>query len=719
MDGSSRDDGPVALVVDDDQGARLIACTLLEESGFIVEEASNGIEALSAFEHFKPSIVVLDVIMPEMDGFAVCSEIRSRWEEGRHVPVVMMTGLDDIDSINRAYDAGATDFITKPINGAIFHHRLRYIWRSTLVSDDLRKSEMKNRALIDALPDLLLRITGDGQILELREPSSFDRVFSGAGLLGKKINEVFTEEVSRPIVQNLHRALTLGGMQFFEHNLQVGEDVRYYEWRIVSSGKDEALAIVREITERKRTEERVFRLAYHDILTGLLNRNSFKDHLAQALAQAQRHGRYVAILFIDLDRFKRINDTFGYKVGDLLLQSVAERIEEGVRKGDKSARNVEAQSSQDVSRIGGDEFTILLPEIRDVQDSAKVAKRILDSVSRPLVIAGNEIFITGSIGITVYPMDGEDPDTLLKNADSAMYSAKEQGRNNYQFYSEAMNASSYKRLSLENALRKALDRREFMVYYQPQVNIDLGKIIGLEALLRWKHPELGFVPPCDFIPMAEETGLIVPIGEWVLRTACTYNKALQKMGLPPMRMAVNISSLQFRPRSLVAAITRVLNVSGLDPRWLEIELTESAIMKNMEESSSILCDLKQMGLRVAIDDFGTGYSSLAYLKRFPLDIIKIDRSFIRDIPGDRDNEAIAAAIIAMAHSLNLEVIAEGVENESQLEFLRDHGCKQVQGYIISPALPGEEMKEYLKNKEPELVAWATRFTRPLGEVCYG
>jgi len=707
----SRNDVPVALVVDDDRGARLIASTVLEELGFTVEQAADGIEALSAFERSKPGIVLLDVVMPEMDGFTVCREIRNRSEQDRHIPVLMMTGLDDIDSINRAYDAGATDFITKPINWAVFHHRLRYIWRSTLVSHDLRKSEMKNRALIDALPDLLLRITSDGRILELRVPGGFDQVFSGAELLSKKINEVFSEEVSRRIMQNLYRALTFGGMQFFEHNLQVDEDARYYEWRIVGSGKDEALAIVRDITERKRTEERVFRLAYYDILTGLLNRNSFKEHLAQALAQAQRHGRYVATLFLDLDRFKRINDTFGYKVGDLLLQSVAERIREGVRKGDKPARNVNS-----VSRLGGDEFTILLPEISHVQDSAKVAKRILETVSSPLIIAGHEIFITGSVGITVYPMDGEDPDTLLKNADAAMYSAKEQGRNNYQFYSEAMNASSFKRLSLENALRKALDRQEFVLYYQPQVHIDSGKIVGMEALLRWKHPEIGTVPPGDFIPLAEETGLIVPIGEWVLDTACIYNKALQKMGLPPRRVAVNISSIQFRPEKLVATITHALKVSGLDARWLEIELTESAIMKNMEESSGILRELKLMGLRVAIDDFGTGYSSLAHLKRFPLDILKIDRSFIRDIPGDRDNEAIAAAIIAMAQSLNLEVIAEGVETEDQFSFLRDHGCGAVQGFMFSPALPGEEMIEYLK-REPELMAWATRFARSLAAAC--
>ncbi|HYA41113.1 MAG TPA: EAL domain-containing protein [Syntrophobacteraceae bacterium] len=716
----SRVDGLIALVVDDDRGARLIAGSLLRQSGFTVEEACNGIEALSAFERFKPGIVLLDVVMPEMDGFAVCEKLRNGSEEGRHVPILMMTGLDDIDSINRAYDAGATDFITKPINWAIFRHRLRYIWRSTLVSDDLRKSEMKNRALIDAMPDLLLRISRDGRILELKESSGFDRFFSAAALLSRKISEVFTEEVSRPIVHNLHLALTVGGMQFFEHNLRAGEETRYYEWRIVRSAKEEAVAIVRDITGRKKTEESVFRLAYYDILTGLLNRNSFKEHLAQALAQAQRHGRNVATLFLDLDRFKRINDTFGYKVGDLLLQSVAERIMEGIRKSDIFARNVEAHVSDSVSRLGGDEFTILLPDITDVQDSAGVAKRILESVSRPFLIAGHEIFMTGSIGITLSPLDGADPDTLLKNADAAMYSAKEQGRNNYQFYSKTMNASSFERLSMENALRKALDRREFLVYYQPQVNIDSGKTVAMEALLRWEHPERGLVSPADFIPLAEETGLIVPIGEWVLGEACAFNRTLQKMGLPPRRISVNISSVQFRPKSLVQTIARVLKASGLDPRWLEVEVTESAIMKNMEQASGILHELKQMGLRVAIDDFGTGYSSLAYLKRFPLDLLKIDRSFIRDIPGDRDNEAIAAAIIVLAHSLKLEVIAEGVETEDQLEFLRDHGCDQVQGFIFSRPLPAEQLKDYLE-KEPQLIAWtaarsAAGLDAPLSQV---
>jgi diguanylate cyclase (GGDEF)-like protein len=699
---SNQEERPVALVVDDDRGARLLATALLEENGFKVVQAEDGVEAMSAFERLRPSIMLLDVVMPNMDGFAVCEEVRNL-PQGRHIPVLMMTGLDDIDSINRAYEAGATDFIPKPINWAILQHRLRYMWRASQVSNNLRKSERKNRALINALPDLLLRIGRDGTILELREPSGFNRVFSPARLLAQRIGEVFPTDVSEPIMEHLNDAFMRGEMQFFEHKLEMDDHVSYYDWRIVNSGLDEALAIVRDITERKRTEERVFQLAYHDPLTGLLNRHSFKEHLTQALAQAQRNERFVATLFLDIDRFKRINDTLGYNIGDLLLQGVADRIQECVRKSDKTARNVDNGNSTSISRLGGDEFTVLLPEIKTVQDTAKVAQRILETLSRPQVIAGHEIFVTGSMGITVYPLDGEDADTLLKNADAAMYNAKEQGRNTFQFYSESMNASSVKRLTLENSLRKALDRGEFQLHFQPQVDIRTGRITGTEALLRWKHPEIGLVSPGEFIPLAEETGLIVPIGEWVLSASCLHNKALQDMGLPPKRVAVNISSLQFRQQSLIKTITNALKDSGLDPAYLELELTESAIMKNMEESSRLLGELKSMGVRVAIDDFGTGYSSLSYLKRFPLDTLKIDRSFIRDIPGDQDNAAIAAAIIAMAHSLNLEVIAEGVETEKQFAFLSDQGCDEVQGFLFSPALPREEIENYLR-AEPEVIA---------------
>lgn len=689
------DTPPVALVVDDDRAVCLLARTLLEDTGFTVEQASDGIEALEAFERLKPSIVLLDVIMPNMDGFTVCEKIRGA-ASGEHVPILMMTGLDDIESINRGYQAGATDFITKPINWAILRHHLRYMWRASMVSNKLRKSESKNRALVNAIPDLLLQIGSDGTILEFSAPNGFNWFIAPERMLTQKIADIFPDDVAGPLTKHLERALTSGEIQFFEHKLECDSRVYYFEWRIVNNGKNETLAIVRDITERKLSEQRIIHLAYHDTLTGLLNRHSFKEHVAHAVAQAQRHNRFVAVLFLDLDRFKRINDTLGYEVGDLLLQKVSERILECVRKSDRAARH-ESESESCISRLGGDEFTLLLPEIAQISDAAKVAKRILDTISQQFMIGGHEIFVSGSIGITVYPLDGPDPDTLLKNADSAMYSAKEQGRNNFQFYSKSMNATSFKRLTLETSLRKALDREEFLVYYQPQVEIRSGEIAGMEALIRWKSPEMGMVSPADFIPLAEECGLIVPIGEWVLITACKWNKSIQEMGFPPKHVSVNISSHQFRRQSLLRTITRALRLSGLPPEFLELELTESAIMRNMEESSRILQDLKAMGLRVAIDDFGTGYSSLAYLKRFPLDVLKIDRSFIRDIPSDQDNSAIATAIIAMAHSLNLKVVAEGVETTEQLSFLHGQGCDEVQGFFYSPPLSETDFIELLKN----------------------
>ncbi|MEN6437316.1 MAG: EAL domain-containing protein [Syntrophobacter sp.] len=693
------DEHPVALVIDDETAARLLACALLQDMGFEVELASDGLEGCTAFERLKPHLVLLDVVMPKMDGFTVCRRLRSS-PDGEHVPILMMTGLDDIDSINRGYEAGATDFITKPINWAILRHRIQYMWRASMVSTELRRSEEKTRALINALPDLLVQIGRSGQILDIRSHNHLEKFFSPGNLLGRKVDEVFPEEVSLPIMQHLQSALSTGEMQFCEHMLRIDGYPCYYEWRIVNNGANEVLAIVRDITGRKQTEERVALLAYHDTLTGLLNRNSFKEHLAQALKHAKRNNRYVATLFLDIDRFKRINDTFGYNVGDLLLQGIAERVQECVRKSDPTARPI-SYSTSSISRLGGDEFTILLPDIKHIQDSAKVAKRILEVLERPFTIAGHEVFVTGSMGITLYPLDGEDPDTLLKNADAAMYNAKEQGRNTVKFYSSSMNAASYKRLALETSLRKALDRREFLLHFQPQVEIISGRITGMEALLRWNHAELGMVPPMDFIPLAEETGMIISIGEWVLSAACKHSKLLEKMGLET-RVAVNISSLQFRRESLVKTVTQSLEASGLDPSYLELELTESSIMKNMEDSARILAELKEMGLRIAIDDFGTGYSSLSYLKRFPLDVLKIDASFIRDIPLDQDNAAISTAIIAMAHSLNLKVVAEGVETMEQFSFLRKQGCDEVQGFLISPAVPSDEIVELLRKQESML-----------------
>jgi diguanylate cyclase (GGDEF)-like protein len=449
-------------------------------------------------------------------------------------------------------------------------------------------------------------------------------------------------------------------------------------------------AIARELREvevrrdRERAEATVEHQAHYDLLTNLPNRNTFHDRLTVALAQAGRNRKMLAVLFVDLDRFKTIVDTLGHTIGDQLLRSVAERLGASLEAGDTLAR------------LGGDEFVILLPQINRADRAVRVAQRVLEAIKPPFLFDNHELHVTMSIGITLYPYDGEDADTLLKNADTALYRAKEQGRNNYQLYTPAMNARAFERLALENSLRKALERNEFSLYYQPQVHMLTGGIVGIEAVLRWQHPDLGIVYPSEFISIAEETGLIGPLGEWVIRTACAQNQNWQKMGLPPMTMAVNLSARQFQQQDLVQSVARILKETDLDPRWLEMEITEGIAMQNADYTNVLLRGLKDMGVRVALDDFGTGYSSLSYLKKFPIDTLKIDQSFVRDLIIDPNDAAIANAVIVLAHSLKLKVVAEGVETREQEAFLREHQCDTYQGFLFSNALPADSFEMLLR-----------------------
>jgi len=454
-------------------------------------------------------------------------------------------------------------------------------------------------------------------------------------------------------------------------------------------GEPLLLEAVIDITERKQSEERIRFLAYYDSLTGLPNRTLYKELLSRALVSARRHGRLMATLFIDMDSFKRINDTLGHSNGDLLLQAVAKRLIHCVRESDPVARAEEDGSCSAVSRLAGDEFIVLLSELSHANDAALVARRILEDLSAPFQLSGHEVFVTASIGISVYPLDGEDPESQLKNADIAMHHAKDQGRNNFQFFSPAMNSSALDRLTLENDLRKAVERGEFLLYYQPKVEVGTRRLVGVEALLRWKHATRGMVSPADFIPLAEDTGLIVPIGAWVLRAACEQAKAWQSAGLPPIPMSVNLSNRQFRQKDLTDSITGILHAAALDPRHLELEITESTIMQDPDNAIAALRRLKALGVGISIDDFGTGYSSLSALRKLPLDCLKIDRSFVTHITTSADDAAITSAIVAMARSLKLTVLAEGVENEDQLATLQRLGCDQVQGYLFSRPVPAE------------------------------
>jgi diguanylate cyclase (GGDEF)-like protein/PAS domain S-box-containing protein len=444
------------------------------------------------------------------------------------------------------------------------------------------------------------------------------------------------------------------------------------------------LGTYEDITERKLAEERVQFLAYYDALTGLPNRVLLRDRLSQALAAARRQGNKVALLFLDLDRFKIINDSLGHSVGDLLLQEVGERLKRCVREQDT------------VARLGGDEFLIVLTNVKDIPDAAVAGERFMDAMTPGFAIQGHALNISCSLGISIFPEHGGDSETLIKNADAAMYSAKDGGRNNFQFFTADMNAQAVERLALENGLRLALEKKELFLVYQPQMDIASGKITGLEALLRWQHPELGLVPPDKFIRIAENSGLIMPIGEWVLRTACVQARKWQDEGLTATSVAVNVSAVQFRQEGFPKTIRRVLDETGLAPQYLELELTESLLLSNADVMFSVLQQLTTMGLRLAIDDFGTGYSSLSYLKQFPVSKLKIDRSFIRDLAVNPDDAAITTAIISMAKSLNLKVIAEGVENEAQMAFLRAHQCDEIQGYYFSKPLTADKVAAKLR-----------------------
>jgi len=442
--------------------------------------------------------------------------------------------------------------------------------------------------------------------------------------------------------------------------------------------------MVQDITERKAAERQVQYLAYYDALTGLPNRALFRDRLTKALASARRHGEKVGLLFFDLDRFKTINDSLGHSVGDLLLKEVAGRLKKCAREQDT------------VARLGGDEFVVVLTAVKDVADVAVAANRILSAMAREIEVQGHMLSVTSSLGISVFPDNGADPETLVKNADAAMYCAKENG-NSFQFFTRDMNERAMERLTLENSLRLALDRGELSLVYQPQVDLASGRIIGAEALLRWRHPELGQVPPKKFIPIAENSGLILPFGEWVLKTACAQARQWQDQGLPALPVAVNVSAVQFRQERFPEMVRKALDETGLAPQYLELELTESLLLSNADLTKSVLRELEGMGLRLSIDDFGTGYSSLGYLRHFPFYKLKIDRCFIQNIPAGTDNAAITSAIINMARSLNLKVLAEGVETEEQLFFLRERRCDEVQGYYFSRPLPAEEFAEKMQN----------------------
>jgi diguanylate cyclase (GGDEF)-like protein/PAS domain S-box-containing protein len=678
----------------------------LDVAGATVVEAENAEEALSSFDRDRPDLVLMSANMAESDGLSVCSKLREL-PGGEGVAIVMVAELDDIDSIHRSYDVGATDFITKPINEPILTHRVRYLLRArdrlrSLRQIENRLTQVQRVARIGNwdwdLETDIFTFSGEARRLFGLEPQE-------AGIISEKTLELFHPadrlKVSSAIAdgRRFGKAFSLtcrtsrspgtAGMVHLMAESVVDESGRPLRFR----------GTVQDITEREKAESQIRMLAYFDALTGLPNRERFKEQAERAMRAAQRVGTKMALIYVDLDNFKRINDTLGHTAGDTVLRGVAKELTNIVRGTDIVAKvDSETSVSSSLARLGGDEFTIMLTGLTRPESAARVAKRIMQALSRPMKIDDREYVVTGSMGIAVYPDDGADVDLLLRNADIAMYAAKEEGRNNYRFFSEDMNARMLERLAIESDLRKALERDELLLHYQPQVESRTGKVVAFEALVRWDHPEKGMIPPFGFINIAEETGLIIPLGEWVLLAACEQAKNWHRAGFPELRISVNIASQQLTDSDLVETVESVLKSTGLVGTHLELELTESSLMSHVETTTQMLRDLKDIGLSLAVDDFGTGYSSMNYLKRFPLDALKIDRSFVRDLTVDANDAAIAKAVIALAKALDLSTVAEGVEEEEQLTFLRTLGCDLIQGYYFGRPMPADKVLEFLEGQ---------------------
>jgi diguanylate cyclase (GGDEF)-like protein len=686
---------PTALIVDDDQVMRMLERETLGSFGFVVRDAADGEHALTLLSDAPPDLVLLDVDMPGIDGFEVCRRIREHWD-ATEVSVIMVTGMDDVDSINRAYEVGANDFVAKPINWPILGHRARYVLRAAQAARNLRDLEEKQAAIVRAIPDMIFLLSRDGTYLDYKDGYRTSPLVAPAEFIGRTVAQVMPADVAVSLMQGIGRALEVGDPQSVVYRLEMPDGPHHYEARIAPSGADQVVAVVRDITTQILNEEEIRRLAYFDTLTGMPNRQHFIERVTGELLRARRDGRRLALLFLDLDGFKRINDTLGHGAGDYLLQSVAARLRDQLRAGDLVTRGLHDDSRAHFARLGGDEFTVVLPDVDNADAAKRVAGRVQTVLSQPFQIGSETITITASIGISIFPEDGEDAGALLKHADTAMYLAKEQGRNNWQMYSKTLTSTAVRRLTLENDIRRGLEREEFHLVYQPQVEKLEGRIVGVEALLRWSHPDRGFVPPAEFIPIAEDSGLIVALGEWVIKTACHQAVAWRDAGVEIPRVAVNLSARQLRASDFMAKVASILAHTGIDPSLLELELTESILMDPAASSIESLHGLRALGVHFSIDDFGTGYSSMGYVKRFPIGMLKIDQSFVRGLPHDANDAGITTAIVAMARSLELDVIAEGVETQEQLAFLRRVGCSKFQGYLFSPPVVAQKMEVLLR-----------------------
>jgi len=716
------------LVIDDDAMVRLIVAEALGEAGYEVTEADSGEAGIRQFEAVPAELVLLDVVMPGLNGYQTCQQLRAL-PGGETVPVIVMTGLDDRRSIHDAYDSGATDFITKPIVPDLLPYRVRYALRS---SHALRDG-MRSHALLASSQ----RIANMGSwewvsTLGLLECSDEWRRIQGipadaecgSGRPDRLIERVHPDD--RGAVEHALRQALGEGLPYridYRIVLTDGSERRLFEETDVErdlAGRIKAVrGIIHDITQQTEADHRIRRLAFFDQLTGLGNRALFREMVLQWLPYSARRGLGCAVMMVGLDRFKLVNETFGPEVGDQVLKAVSERLRVCLRADDiasagvagsvttASAANAANDSQDRLARLGSDEFTALLVDIGEPEQALRVAQRIVASLGQPIFVGQQEVTVSAGIGIAMVPQDGDTMDALMRNAETAMHVAKEAGRSQICFYNQAMSVSVEKRLTLESELRHALDEGQFRIFYQAKVDARNSGIVGAEALIRWQHPVRGMVSPIDFIPVAEDSGLIVPITDWIIRTVCRQIAAWQETGLPVVPVSINLAGASFQKDGLIEAIREAMASSRVGACWLEFEVTESSLMRDLERTRIILSEMKRLGLRLSIDDFGTGYSSLTYLKRFPVDILKIDRSFITDVTTDENDAALSSAIIAMGSSLKLELIAEGVETWEQANFLLGRGCHLMQGYLFAKPVPDQAFAVLLKSGIPHTPAPAS------------
>ena len=728
-----KEDMALILCVEDEVQIREDIVEVLHGANHETVEAGDGRGGLDALIKHRPDLVLCDVTMPLMDGFQLLTEIRQNHPELAATPFIFLTALADRKNALAGMRVGADDYLTKPVDFdlllATTESRLRQVRRMNdqaaierqvdelkgdheglaehakqmasmardlaIAREDAEASAHRAEAaairiktLVDTVVDGIITFDSVGVIDSFNPAAATLFGYTEDEAIGKNISALMPElrEHDKSLTTQIKNAEAIVGVTIEKVARRKDDSTFPVELSISEmkiDGPDLFTCVVRDITERKKVDETIRRLALSDSLTGLANRNLFHRRLNDSIQVARRHQQLLAVMFLDLDKFKSINDTFGHPIGDKLLKVVGERLSERCRAVDT------------VARLGGDEFAIILADVKDPEYVGIPAGRILRALADPIVVDGNELITSTSIGISLYPQDATDPEELIRRADLALYEAKATGRGRFRLYDHKLEAQAHAQRILDHDLRLALVRGEFQLHYQPQLDIRAGTVVGTEALIRWYHPERKLMSPAEFIPAAEVNGLIVPIGAWVIETACRQNKKWQEEGLPPVRIAVNISPRQFHSDDLIDTVRSALEESGLDPWWLELEITEGMVMDHADLVVGKLSQLRDLGVEMAIDDFGTGFSSLSYLKRFPVQRLKVDQSFVRDLTTDADDAAIAEAIIRMGHGLNLGVIAEGVETEEHVAWLLGQGCEQAQGYYFSRPLPPDDLARWM------------------------